>query len=957
MGSEDMPPKTSDSPAGELKTVVLNYAITYLKNNLSVVPLIYGDKKPAIKWEEYQSRRPTEDEVKKWFSRLSNIGIVCGSVSNNLIVIDFDSEEKFKEFYENLDKAYPDLRDVVLNTWMVETGKGRHIYLRVKMDPSEFRERMRTKVRLVEGVDVKAEGGYVVAPPSLHPSGKQYRFINAGGVNDPIAEVSYEDFQKVLGLLKPVEPVERGRAVEEEIRRVLKLKKLSDDVVEEIIKVLRQYYVSGHRQMLCLHLSGCLARLGVHPESVAKIVYQLQKDAIEKGESKDPIEQRLSAISYTYQKLNALNDNVKKELEDFYRRLGIDVQKTYMWRDVGEREFVTGCQRLQEEIEAVLEEQGLTDNEAVGKAFESIVKIKKLVGALMLGGRPWLRVRGNRVDTWATAGRYGLYVIRLGGDEKVIERVSETVISSIRRVDFYLIDTDEEYYHVCFKRRDGKEDCRVLSKSEIPYYIRKRFGLKFNTDFAVHMIVSWLEEDEHIRLYYSPGVWVNDEHVVFVAESGYNPDWKPIVHFEIPNNINEEYVKDALQCIKRLVEAYRNPKKASLVLSYAAIAPLHHYLVRTLRIGFHMMIRGERQTGKTLLTDLLRLLYMLRDYDEDPRTDYQMRVLLSKTTMPTLIPECIRACTEDRLLQLWKASATSDRLAISGGAYRGLFMAIRSIIAATNERIELPTDLLDKVIVVEMDSDDGVILNSCRGCTPRTMKPETREGVRMLGMKIIQKLNDKLGKIKELQNLDRVEIMRGLIRIGYEVWSEIYKEYGLEPFISPFTEDGLIVTEEELFAEEEKSRFSELVKEFIRWYAEEKEREVKAECTVQSADSKREYCDYMNNLIEMFKYSPEKYYTCYYEEGERVCSEKDLEALERFGLIEINDANNARLYIIMTYATFNNFIKFLKKEYRLGDRDIERIRSALAIKLTSVVFRSRDGNRVEKKLVYKISIG
>jgi hypothetical protein len=471
------------------------------------------------------------------------------------------------------------------------------------------------------------------------------------------------------------------------------------------------------------------------------------------------------------------------------------------------------------------------------------------------------------------------------------------------------------------------------------------------------MVVSWLEEEEPIRLYYSPGVWVNDEHVVFTTESGYNPDWKPIVHFEIPNNINEEYVKDALQCIKRLVESYRNPKKASLVLSYAAIAPLHHYLVRTLRIGFHMMIRGERQTGKTLLTDLLRLLYMLRDYDEDPRTDYQMRVLLSKTTMPTLIPECIRACTEDRLLQLWKASATSDRLAISGGAYRGLFMAIRSIIVATNERIELPTDLLDKVIVVELDSDDGVILDSCRGCTPRTMKPETREGVRMLGMKIIQKLNDKLGKIKELQNLDRVEIMRGLIRIGYEVWSELYKEYGLEPFISPFTEDGLIVTEEELFAEEEKSRFSELVKEFIRWYAEEKEREVKTECTVQSADSKREYCDYMNNLIEMFKYSPEKYYTCYYEEGERVCSEKDLEALERFGLIEINDVNNARFYIIMTYATFNKFIKFLKKEYRLGDRDIERIRSALAVKLTSVVFRSRDGDRVEKKLVYKISIG
>jgi hypothetical protein len=957
MGSEGAPPNNSVSSGSELKNIMLNYALLYLNRGLSVIPLIYGDKKPAVEWKEFQGRMATEEEVRNWFSKLHNIGIVCGSVSNNLIVIDFDSEDKFKEFYEKLDKTYPELRDAVLNTWMVETGKGRHIYLRVKMEPSEFRERMRTKVRLVEGVDVKAEGGYVVAPPSLHPSGKQYGFINVGGVNDSIAEISYEDFQKVLNLIKPAEAVEKESAVEDEIRRVLKLKKLSDDVIEEIIKTLRQYYASGHRQMICLHLSGCLARLGVHPESVARIVYQLQKEAIEKGESKDPIEQRLSSISYTYQKLNIWNESIKKDLEDFYKSIGVDVQKTYIWRDVGEREFVTGCQRLQEEIEAVLEEQGLTDNEAVGKAFEAIMKIKRLVGALMLGGRPWLRVRGNRVDMWATAGRYGLYVIRFGGDEKVIERVSEAVISNIRRVDFYLIDTDEEYYQVCFKRRDGNEDCRVLSKSEIPHYIRKRFGLKFNTDFAVHMVVSWLEEEEPIRMYYSPGVWINDEHVVFVTESGYNPDWKPVVHFEAPNSINEEYVNEALQCIKRIVEAYRNPKKASLVLSYAVIAPLHHYLVRSLRIGFHIMIRGERQTGKTLLIDLLRLLYMLRDYDEDPRTDYQMRVLLSKTTMPALIPECIRACTEDRLLQLWKASATSDRLAISGGAYRGLFMAIRQIIAATNERIELPTDLLDKVIVVELDSDDGVVLDYCRGCTPRTMKPEAREGVKMLGIKIIQKQNEKIEEINKLQNLDRVEILRGLIKIGYDIWSELFREYGLEPFPSPFTESGLLVIEEEQFAEEERSRFSELLEEFIKWYADEKEREVKADCAVQTSDDKREYCNYMSKLIEMFRGNPENHYTCYWEKDRRVCSDSDMIVLERFGVIKINDVSEGRLYVAMTKAVFNKFIKFLKKEYRMGDREIERLRSALAVKLTTMLFRSGNENSVVRKLVYKFSLG
>jgi hypothetical protein len=953
MGSEDAPSYNNVSRDSKLKTVMLSYALTYLQKNLSVIPLVYGDKKPAIKWDEFKSRKPTEEEVIKWFSNLRNIGIVCGSVSSNLIVIDFDSEEKFTEFYEKLDKDYPDLGDIVLNTWIVETGKGRHIYLRVKMDPNEFSRRMRTKVRLVEGVDIKGEGGYVVAPPSLHPSGKQYMFLNAGGANYSIVEISYDDFQRILNLLKPVEVGEKSEVVKEEIKKPSRLKKLGDKEIEEVINVVGQYYVSGHRQNICLHLSGCLARLGIHPLSVARIVYQLQKEAIEKGVSKDSIEQRLSAISWTYKRLGLWSDDVKNEVENLYKELDVSIDRTYIYKELGEKEYVTGCQRLQEEIEAVLEEQGLTDNEAVAKAYDAVVKIKKIAGALLVGGRPWMRVRGNKVDMWGAAGRYGLYVIRLSGFEKVIERVSEAVISSIRRVEFYLIDTDEEYYQVCFRRRDGKEECRVLSKSEIPSYIRKRFGLKFNTDFAVHMVVSWLEEEEPIRMYYSPGVWVNDEHVLLTKESGYNPEWKPQVLFETPNNVNDVYVKEALRCIKTLVESYRNPKKASLVMSYAVVAPLHHYFVRSLRIGFHMLIRGERQTGKTLLIDLLRLLYMVRDYDEDPRTDYQMRVLLGKTTMPALIPECIRACTEDRLLQMWKASATSDRLVLSGGAYRGLFMALRSIIAATNERIEIPTDLLDKVIIVEMDSDDGVDLDSCKGCTPRTMNPGAREGVRMIGMIIIDKLNNVLDKIKKLANLDRVEILRELIRIGYDVWCELYKEYGLDPFPSPFTDNGLLVTEEEQFAEEERARYAELLYEFLNSVVKDKE----TECKLYASNMANPECYDLKPFIEAFKGGRSTEVTCHFDKYSKVCDEQSLRMFDLLGFVRIVDGDRVKEYIAMSRSLSNRFTKFLKREYRMGEREVERLRSALAVKLTTVLFRCGEGKDVDKKTVYKLSIG
>jgi hypothetical protein len=963
MSSEGGSPEDSVSSVTDLKNVMLNYALLYLQKGLSVVPLVYGDKKPAIRWEEFQSRRPTEDEVRKWFSKLHNIGIVCGSVSDNLVVIDFDSDDKFNKFYEKLDKTYPELRDIVLNTWIVETGKGRHIYLRIRMDPNEFRDRMRTRVRLVEGVDIKAEGGYVVAPPSLHPSGKQYRFINSGGVNNPIAEVSYEDFQKLLNILKPVETGEdekKKEVVEAEVEKPSRLKKLGDKEVEEIIKILRPYYVSGHRQNLCLHLAGCMARLGVHPESVAKIVFQLQKEALEKGESKDSIEQRLSTISYTYQKLGVWSDSIRNELEQLYQQLGVDARKTYTWRDVGEREFVTGCQKLQEELQAILIERGLSGEEALAQASKDVNVIKLTIRGREWESKAWIECKNGIPTKWVTVGKYGIYFVKVrhtsDGVERTVQRISSAVIMSVRRVQFYMLSSDEQFYRICFSIEGVGEKCHTVAFPEIPYQIYRVGGLQKGYEYPVQELVRWFEEGEPIKAYYAPGVWVNDEHLVVVNESGYNPEWKRVVRLDIPQHIDDGHVKRALECIKTLVEAYRNPKKVSLILSFAAVAPLHLWFKQLFGIGFHMLIRGERMTGKTLLIDLLKLLYMLTDHDEDPRTDYQMRVLLAKTTMPALIPECIRACTDDKLLSLWKESATMINLVFAGGAYKGFYYAIRSIIAATNERIDIPTDLVDKVIVVDIDSEDGVDLSKCRGCTPLTMDAETREGVKMVGYVLLKKLSEKLGDIKRLSGLDRREIMRGLVKIGYNIWCEVFRDYGLEPFTSPFIDNDVLVTEEEQFAEEERSRFSEIVEEFIRWYAEEKEREVKVVCAVQNTDAKREYCELMSNLIEAFKGGSESQPECHFDKESRVCDERDLQIFEKFGLLRAFDINSGRAFIVMSTSVFNKFIKFLKREYRMVDKEIERVRSALAVKPSTILFRSGDGETVVKKFVYKIAL-
>ena len=116
-------------------------------------------KVPITKWKEYQSKLPTEDEVRDWFTTWpdANIGIVTGAVSN-LVVFDLDSEHAVQ---------YADDRGGFPDTPKVKTGKGYHIY---SQHPGfEIKNSVNKRLDL----DIRADGGYVVAPPSVHGSGRR----------------------------------------------------------------------------------------------------------------------------------------------------------------------------------------------------------------------------------------------------------------------------------------------------------------------------------------------------------------------------------------------------------------------------------------------------------------------------------------------------------------------------------------------------------------------------------------------------------------------------------------------------------------------------------------------------------------------------------------------------------------------------------------------------------------
>ena len=147
---------------------LLESVLELWRSGFSVIPVQPGGKRPLVPWTEYQSRRPTEEEIRQWWQQYpnANIGVVTGKVSR-VVVIDLDPD---KDDNESGARIY----EQALTDLIVKTGRGGyHLYYRYPEDVDHIPNR----VGLLPGIDVRADGGYVVAPPSAHSSGRLYEWI------------------------------------------------------------------------------------------------------------------------------------------------------------------------------------------------------------------------------------------------------------------------------------------------------------------------------------------------------------------------------------------------------------------------------------------------------------------------------------------------------------------------------------------------------------------------------------------------------------------------------------------------------------------------------------------------------------------------------------------------------------------------------------------------------------
>jgi len=131
-------------------------------------------KHPAIPWQRFQKHKIDDAQLDIWFGpgamyeRL-NIGIITGAISGNVFVVDVDigPGKQGDDSFEELQLANDDL-PITLES--KTGGGGRQFFLRAPAGMPIVTD----KNVLGPGIDVRGEGGFVVAPPSLHKSGRRY---------------------------------------------------------------------------------------------------------------------------------------------------------------------------------------------------------------------------------------------------------------------------------------------------------------------------------------------------------------------------------------------------------------------------------------------------------------------------------------------------------------------------------------------------------------------------------------------------------------------------------------------------------------------------------------------------------------------------------------------------------------------------------------------------------------
>ncbi len=174
------------APTSDLKTT----ALAVLAGGVSILPIDHRTKRPLTRflprdaegkptWSPFQTKAAEVAEVHGWFEGgAKSYAVIGGAISGGLLILDFDVER----FYDAWKAAVGELADGLP---VQRTGGGGYQVFCRCSTPGENAKLAWVPCESEESgreiaIETRAEGGYAVVPPSLHPSGKVYQMLSGG---------------------------------------------------------------------------------------------------------------------------------------------------------------------------------------------------------------------------------------------------------------------------------------------------------------------------------------------------------------------------------------------------------------------------------------------------------------------------------------------------------------------------------------------------------------------------------------------------------------------------------------------------------------------------------------------------------------------------------------------------------------------------------------------------------
>lgn len=159
-----------------MQHTVLDAALRARKRGWSVLPMRPGGKAPLIPWLERQETPARRSHIRQWFERWprANVGVATGAVSG-IVVLDVDPEHGGDASLDVLESEHGPLPATVAAR---TGGGGRHFYF---AHPGGT---VPNRVGIRDGLDIRGDGGCLVLPPSVHPSGKSYEWVEDRSPDD-----------------------------------------------------------------------------------------------------------------------------------------------------------------------------------------------------------------------------------------------------------------------------------------------------------------------------------------------------------------------------------------------------------------------------------------------------------------------------------------------------------------------------------------------------------------------------------------------------------------------------------------------------------------------------------------------------------------------------------------------------------------------------------------------------